>query len=98
MAATDDARPETLEGIYGSLCAKTGVDGVRARTLADVVQLAVELAREGREGRKIGTLFVIGEPGAVLDRSRQLVLDPLYGHASERARTPCTPVFAQRLP
>jgi DNA integrity scanning protein DisA with diadenylate cyclase activity len=27
------------------------------------VHLAVEVAREGREGRKIGTLFVVGDVG-----------------------------------
>jgi DNA integrity scanning protein DisA with diadenylate cyclase activity len=48
-----------------------------------VIQLAVEIAREGREGRKIGTLFVVGDPEEVLERSRPLLLDPLYGHPSE---------------
>jgi diadenylate cyclase len=43
----------------------------------------VELAREGREGRKIGTLFVIGDVENVLAQSRSLLLDPLYGHATE---------------
>lgn len=37
---------------------KRGVDG---RVLEATVMLAVELAREGREGRKIGTLFVVGD-------------------------------------
>ena len=45
--------------------------------------LAVEIAREGREGRKIGTMFVIGDVDAVLERSRPLILDPLYGHPGE---------------
>lgn len=44
------------------------------------VQLAVEIAREGREGRKIGTLFTIGDEEAVLQRSVNLILDPLLHH------------------
>ena len=52
-------------------------------TLEEVVQLAVEIAREGREGRKIGTLFVVGDSKAVLEQSRPLLLDPLYGHPDE---------------
>jgi DNA integrity scanning protein DisA with diadenylate cyclase activity len=52
-------------------------------TVEEVLQLAVEIAREGREGRKIGTLFVVGDVEHVLDRSRPLLLDPLYGHPSE---------------
>jgi diadenylate cyclase len=50
------------------------------RTVEQVIELAVELAREGREGRKIGTLFTVGDVDAVIERSRPLLLDPLYGH------------------
>jgi predicted DsbA family dithiol-disulfide isomerase len=60
--------------------------GVNNRTLRRVVNLAVEIAREGREGRKIGTLFVVGDSEAVLGRSRPMILDPLYGHSRESKR------------
>jgi DNA integrity scanning protein DisA with diadenylate cyclase activity len=51
--------------------------------LKQTVTLAVEIAREGREGRKIGTLFVVGDSDEVLKTSRPLILDPLYGHPGE---------------
>src|SRR5215217_2424634 len=60
--------------------------GVNNRTLRRVVNLAVEIAREGREGRKIGTLFVVGDSEAVLKHSRPMILDPLYGHPYESKR------------
>jgi diadenylate cyclase len=60
--------------------------GVNTRTLRQVVQIAVEIAREGREGRKIGTLFVVGDSEAVIGHSRPLILDPLAGHPDERKR------------
>ena len=60
--------------------------GVNTRTLRRVVQIAVEIAREGREGRKIGTLFVVGDSEAVIGHSRPLILDPLAGHPDERKR------------
>src|ERR671916_732072 len=41
---------------------------------------------EGREGRKIGTLFVVGDSEAVLKHSRPMILDPLYGHSHESKR------------
>ena len=53
------------------------------RILKQTVTLAVEIAREGREGRKIGTLFVVGDSEAVLKTSRPLILDPLLGHPDE---------------
>lgn len=48
-----------------------------------LIELAVEIAREGREGRRIGTLFTLGDEQAVLSRSRALILDPLAGHPAE---------------
>jgi diadenylate cyclase len=60
--------------------------GVNTRTLRRVVQLAVEIAREGREGRKIGTLFVVGDSEEVIRHSRPLILDPLAGHPGEKKR------------
>jgi DNA integrity scanning protein DisA with diadenylate cyclase activity len=48
--------------------------------LMAVTDLAIEIAREGREGRKIGTLFTVGAEEQVLQRSRCLILDPLAGH------------------
>jgi DNA integrity scanning protein DisA with diadenylate cyclase activity len=56
-----------------------------AATLRAVIDLAIEIAREGREGRRIGTLFTVGAEADVLARSRCLILDPLLGH-SEAAR------------
>jgi diadenylate cyclase len=53
--------------------------------LESLVELAVEIAREGREGRRIGTLFTLGDEEAVLAKSRPLILDPLLGH-SESSR------------
>lgn len=48
--------------------------------LESLIGLAVEIAREGREGRRIGTLFTLGDENAVLAKSRALILDPLLGH------------------
>jgi diadenylate cyclase len=56
---------------------------VDTRVLEQTVALAVEIAREGREGRKIGTLFVVGDSEEVLRRSRPMILDPLHGHPDE---------------
>jgi len=56
---------------------------INLQTLKQVITLAVEIAREGREGRKIGTMFVISDSEAVLDQSRCMILDPLLYHPDE---------------
>ena len=70
--------------ILGTLC--TPKRGVNCDTLEATILLGVELAREGREGRKIGTLFTIGDEQAVLRCSRLLILDPLLGHPDSAKR------------
>lgn len=55
-------------------------------TIQSVIDLAIEIAREGREGRKVGTLFTVGAEQDVLARSRCLILDPLTGHPAEQRR------------
>lgn len=49
-----------------------------------VLELAIEIAREGREGRRIGTIFTVGDHERVLEHSRCLILDPIAGHPPER--------------
>lgn len=59
------------------LCQVTEYD---SEVLESLIELAVEIAREGREGRRIGTLFTLGDQEEVLAKSRLLILDPLSGH------------------
>jgi diadenylate cyclase len=59
------------------LCEVTEYD---PNVLEPLIGLAVEIAREGREGKRVGTLFTLGDENAVLARSRPLILDPLFGH------------------
>jgi diadenylate cyclase len=81
-----EERQAMLDKTFGVVCKSTHCGEARRRTLEEVIQLAVELAREGREGRKVGTLFVIGDVESVLAQSRSLLLDPLYGHPDELLR------------
>ncbi|MFO0960620.1 MAG: diadenylate cyclase [Isosphaeraceae bacterium] len=49
-------------------------------TLKAVVDVAVEIGREGREGKAVGTLLVVGDARDVLARSRTLGFDPFKGY------------------
>ena len=75
---------ETEKELLKEVCSERR--GVNTRVLEQTIALAVEIAREGREGRKIGTLFVVGDSEAVLRTSRPLILDPLAGHPDESKR------------
>jgi DNA integrity scanning protein DisA with diadenylate cyclase activity len=79
--AMDEEGPSTL---LDDVCAER--PSVDSETLSDIVALAVELAREGREGRKVGTIVTVGDAGAVRDVSQPLILDPLAGHGDDARR------------
>jgi DNA integrity scanning protein DisA with diadenylate cyclase activity len=54
-------------------------------TLKTTVDLAVEIGREGREGKPVGTLLVVGDHRKVIKHCHTLVYDPVKGYnASER--------------
>jgi DNA integrity scanning protein DisA with diadenylate cyclase activity len=50
-------------------------------TLRLVVDLAVEIGREGREGKPIGTMLVVGDTRKVLAASRPAGFDPVRGYS-----------------
>lgn len=54
--------------------------------LKTVVDLAVEIGREGREGKPVGTMFVVGDTRRVLSHTRPLGFDPVRGY-SRRERS-----------
>jgi hypothetical protein len=53
---------------------------VRPEVFERVLTLATQLAVEGREGRPVGSLFVVGDSEHVLGQSRSLVLNPFQGY------------------
>jgi diadenylate cyclase len=58
---------------------------VPLETLKTVVDLAVEIGREGREGKAVGTMFVVGDTRRVLSHCQPAGFDPVKGYPrSER--------------
>jgi len=53
---------------------------VPLKTLKVVVDLAVDIGWEGREGDPIGTLFIVGDTRKVLGMSRPAGFDPVKGY------------------
>src|SRR5512140_2648717 len=51
--------------------------------VARLLEIALLLARQGREGLPIGTIWVLGDPPDLSPYLRQLILNPLKGHPAE---------------
>src|SRR5262245_42552578 len=56
---------------------------VPLETLRAVVDLATEIGREGREGKPVGTMFVVGDTKKVLSMSRALNFNPFRGYSAK---------------
>lgn len=57
---------------------------VQPEVLERVIDIASELGAEGREGKQVGTLFVIGDTEHVTYLSRQFILNPFQGYPEEQ--------------
>ncbi len=65
-------------------------DGIRPDTLQETLSVACKIGRVTRSGKPLGALFVLGDSKNVLERSRQLILNPFEGHeeANRTVRNP----------
>lgn len=70
---------EHLERLSGKELRKIETK-VPLKTLKTVVDLALEIGREGREGKSIGTLFVVGDTKNVMENSKPAGFDPVKGY------------------
>jgi len=76
-----------VEREFQSLLSRTSADllppEVKPEVLERVIAVATELAVEGREGRPVGCLFVVGDTEKVAGLIKPLVLNPFFGYKEE---------------
>lgn len=70
----EDGGVDTAFGVVGT-------EKIPSAILESVLDLAVEIARDGWEGHPMGTLMVIGDTAAVMEKSKQLTLNPFQGYS-----------------
>ena len=61
-----------------------------------IINIALEIAREGREGRKVGTAFIIGDRTEVSKYIRQLIINPFAGY-SDQSRKITDPLIRETI-
>ena len=60
------------------------IENVRPEVFNAVLNIACELAAQGRESRKVGTIFVLGDDEKVMQLSRQMIINPFSGYSEEQ--------------
>ena len=69
---------------------------VNLEILGRVIYLAVELARQGREGKPVGTIFVVGEYEKVKPYCKQLIINP-FGGLPDKNRSILDPSLSETI-
>jgi diadenylate cyclase len=69
---------------------KSCSERVNIDILQSVLIIGMDIGLYGREGKSVGTAFIIGDTEEVMQRSHQLVLNPYFGHPEEE-RNICEP-------
>jgi diadenylate cyclase len=59
------------------------IGDIEPQVLEKVLQIALDISREGREGRPVGTIFVIGNYEKAIKYCRQMVINPFRGYRDE---------------
>jgi DNA integrity scanning protein DisA with diadenylate cyclase activity len=72
------------------------IEAVKPEVFNATLNLACELAAKGRENRKIGTLFVLGDEKKVMHLSRQMIINPFLGY-SEKQRNILNPELEETI-
>ena len=64
------------KGIYKILFTSRNID---PDVVKEVLDIAVELGKKGREGKPVGSTFIVGDAGEVMNRSTQITYNPFQG-------------------
>lgn len=60
-----------------------GAADVEPQVLSRILQVASNLADEGREGRSVGTMFILGDSDKVGEYCRQMIINPFKGYKED---------------
>ncbi len=88
--------------IGGTLEDRVAIEGVKlgdqfnSQVVDALIQLALQIGQEGFEGHPIGTIITIGDHNNVLEKSRQLTINPFQG-LSEAERNVLDPKIREAI-
>jgi diadenylate cyclase len=63
-----------------------------SQVVESLIHTAMEIGAEGYEGHPVGTIIVIGDSTAVMEKSRQLILNPFQGISEAERNTLDPPI------
>ncbi len=58
-------------------------ESVKPEVFEKILSIALELANQGREGKAVGTIFVLGDSEKVTENIKQMIFNPFKGYKPE---------------
>ncbi|MBO4302911.1 diadenylate cyclase [Methanosarcinaceae archaeon] len=73
-----DLRDNDMVRLINDCCSRINPDVFRS-----ILKVAIDLSVKGREGKKVGTAFIVGDEKEVLSRSHQMIINPYKSQEPE---------------
>jgi len=83
---------------FGRFLAPSGdlMPGIEPAVLERVITLSTEISQEGREGKNLGCIFLVGNPQKLAPHCQQMVINPFRGYPEDE-RNLLDPTLAETI-
>ncbi|MBI2141855.1 hypothetical protein HYU16_05580, partial [Candidatus Woesearchaeota archaeon] len=72
-----------VDKVFFNISIHNLTEKISSDVLEALLSIALELVSEGREGRRIGTAFIVGDAGELSKYARQLIINPFQNYPAE---------------
>lgn len=72
-----------VDKVFFNMSIHNLAEKISSDVLESTLDIALEIVNEGREGRKIGTAFIVGDAGEMSKYARQLIINPFQNYPAE---------------
>jgi DNA integrity scanning protein DisA with diadenylate cyclase activity len=85
-----------VDQIFFDISTHNLAENINTDVVEAVINMALEISKEGREGKKIGTAFIIGDKNEISKYTRQLIINPFVGY-SDNAKKITDPLMRETI-
>lgn len=85
-----------VDKLFFDISANKLAEHIKPEVIEAVFEIAMDIVKEGREGKKIGTAFIIGNPDSINKYAKQLIINP-FKHLNEEDRNIVSPEIKETI-
>ncbi len=85
-----------VDKIFFDISTHNLAENIGSDVVESVINIALEISKEGREGKRVGTAFIIGNRADINKYVRQMIINPFTGY-SDQARKITDPLMRETI-